>query len=350
MALYESVVPARYATPLIRLLHQQDATAAAAVLDAAGLQADQLRDPEVLLDFAQFDSLFAGLARLAGREDLGFDLGLALDRASHGVLGLAFGRCTCVGDLLMLAARHSRLMTPSLVLEFRRKANTGELRWRPAAGMSAVMLHGFYDIHVVSLYRLLGDLLGDRLLPYDAVLPIVRPRHAGRYRTLPRLRVSFVPQPLPEVCTHLPSELLRMPLAERPDEGSAIPDAAMLAALGHRFGRSHGWSDWLHLMLREANGVQPTQAELARLLNVSAHTLARNLAKEGQRFRRIASAVRHQRACELLRGSTFDVAQIALRLGYGHSSNFIHAFRRIEGMSPARYRERSKVRISGDRP
>jgi len=344
MALYESVVPARYTTPLIHLLHEQDATASDAVLAAAGLDSQQLRDPDFLLGFAQFDALFAGLARLTGRDDLGFDLGLALDRASHGALGLALSRCTSVGDMLLLIARHSRLMTPSFVLEFRRGADAGELLWRPASGMSAAMLHAFYDIHVVSLYRVLADLLGDRLMHYEAELPMARPRHAGRYRALPRIRVSFAPQPLPEVRTRFPAALLDLPLAVSTDEAAAAPDAAALVELSHRFGPSDGWSDWLRLMLREADGVQPTQAELARLLNVSAHTLARYLAKEGNSFRQIAVSVRHQRACGLLRSSTLSLAAISERLGYGDSSNFIHAFRRVEGIAPASYRSQSPHR------
>jgi AraC-like DNA-binding protein len=317
MALYKPVVPARYTAPLIRMMFEQDAATARSALAAAGLDVERLRDPDFLLDFAQFERLFVGLVELTGREDLGFDLGLALDRASHGVLGLAFSRCACVGDLLVLAARHSRLMTPSLVLDFRPVAGGGELRWRPAAGMSAVMLRGFYDIHVVSLHRLLRELLGSRLLPYEAVLPIPRPRHAARYRTLPQLRVRFDEQPLPQVRTRLRSALLRAQLATPSIDDGSVPDAASLSELSHRFEPSEGWSDWLRLMLREAHGVQPTQADLARMLNVSAHTLARNLAKEGQKFRSIAPSVRHQRACKLLCSTTLEVAEIARRLGYG---------------------------------
>ena len=62
-----------------------------------------------------------------------------------------------------MAARHARLLTPSLSLHYRREGRSGELLCRPAAGMSSDMLQAFYEIHVVSLHRLLQERLGSRL-------------------------------------------------------------------------------------------------------------------------------------------------------------------------------------------
>ena len=42
--------------------------------------------------------------------------------------------------------------------------------------------------------------------------------------------------------------------------------------------------EWVDLMLREAQMVQPTVAQLAALLNMSARTLARRLCAEGINF------------------------------------------------------------------
>lgn len=338
MALYESVVPARYTARLLALLREQDGAAAAAVLAEAGIDPHSLVDPDFLLDFERFEALFTGLARLTGRGDLGFELGLAITRESHGALGLALSRCTSIAGVLQLAARHSRLMTPSFAIRFQRDADGGELLWRPAAGMSTAMLHAFHDIHVVSLYRVLDEALDGRPLRYQVTIPTARPRHAGRYRELPGLDVRFASRPLPEVQTRFDAALLDQPLRAGGRRTGDAPDSEALDALGRRHPRSHQWGDWLQLMLREADGVQPTQAEMAKLLNVSAHTLARSLAREGRQYRQIAVAVRHARACELLSRSRLSLAQIAQRLGYGDSSNFIHAFRRQTGIGPAAWR------------
>lgn len=340
MALYESVVPARYTARLLALLREQDRQAAATVFAEAGIDPQHLVDPDFPLDFARFEALFAGLARLTGRGDLGFELGLAINGESHGALGLAMTRCTTVSALLQLAARHSRLMTPSFSIRFQRDAGGGQLLWRPAAGMSTAMLHAFHEIHVASLYRVLAEAFGGPPPRYVSILPIARPRHAARYRELPGLQVRFEPRPLPDVCSRFDAALLDAPLPRRAGGRDAEPDHATLADLGRRHDRSGQWSGWLRLMLNEADGVQPTQAEMARLLNVSAHTLARQLAREGQRYRAIAVDVRHARACRLLLGTALNLGQIAQRLGYGDSSNFIHAFRRLAGIGPSAFRAR----------
>lgn len=337
MALYQAVVPARYTEPLLRLLRAQEGAVARTLLAEIGLDEACLDDPDHLIDFAKFDALFNGLVTLTGRHDLGFEVGLALDTSTHGVLGLAFSRCKTVGDLLGLISRYSRLMTPSFTLTYRRQRDGGELLWRPTAGMSPTVLHACYEIHVVSLHRALGELLGERLLPYSVTLPIERPDHASRYRTLKRLEVQFVPQPLPATHTRFSAALLDLSL-NPPTRLVEPPEPETLTALNHRFAQSQSWSDWLRLMLREANGVQPSQVELAGLLNVSAHTLARRLAQEGQQFRQIAVTTRHERASHWLRHTQLSLTEIAQRLGYGETSNFVHAFRRIEGLSPTRYR------------
>ena len=340
MALYEPVVPARYTARLVELLREQGAGTVSGVLAAAGIEASSLADPDFPLGFERFDALFGGLARRTGRSDLGFELGLSIGRESHGALGLAMRQCPTVAGLLQLAARHSRLMTPSFTLRLQRDGEGGELVWRPAAGMSATMLQAFYEIHVVSLYRVLAEALGAPPPAYVSSLPMPRPRHAARYRELPGLSVRFEPRPLPEVHTRLPAALLEAPLPAAGGGGDGAPDGEALSALGRRHGPSAHWSDWLRLMLREADGVQPTQAQMAGLLNVSAHTLARRLTAEGQRYRRIAVEVRHARACELLLRTRLDLARIAQRLGYGETSNFIHAFRRQAGIGPGAWRAR----------
>lgn len=345
MSLYQPVVPARYTQRLMQLVQDQDPVAIATLLAHAGVDVASLDDPEFPLDFSRFSALFTGLRELSGRSDLGFRLGQAIGGDAHGPLGLALHRCATVGELLQMAARHARLLTPSLSLHYRREGRSGELLCRPAAGMSSDMLQAFYEIHVVSLHRLLQERLGSRLPPYRCWIPMPRPQHAARYRELGRLQVQFAARPLPEVRTLFDAALLDLSLDADEQRAGAAPAAAELQALQLGLDRSHQYCDWVRLMLREAEGHQPSQVQLAKLLNVSAHTLARHLRQEGQGFRQIAGDVRHQRAGSLLRGSTLSVDQIAQRLGYRDLSNFIHAFRRREGLSPARYR-----RCAGSEP
>jgi AraC-like DNA-binding protein len=94
------------------------------------------------------------------------------------------------------------------------------------------------------------------------------------------------------------------------------------------------------MMLREASDGVPSLTELAHTLNLSARTLDRYLAREGSSFRELSTRVRHQMACELLRGGTLNITQIAYQLGYTDAANFTRAFRRQANCSPSDYRQR----------
>ena len=99
------------------------------------------------------------------------------------------------------------------------------------------------------------------------------------------------------------------------------------------------WSDWVTLILQEAQDCQPTLAQIGEVVGIGRHTLARRLAQEGANFRSLANLVRHRRACGLLRDTRTPVSQIAFRLGYSDAGNFSNAFRRAAGVSPRRFRE-----------
>lgn len=345
MPLYEPNVPMRYTAPLLDYLRSKPRTRA---LDEAlariGIDTGLIHDPNATLGIGQFDALMTMLRQLTGRGDLGFELGWRISRESYGALGQAMARCASVDELLRLVAQYSRLMSPSFSLQYTRTARQGELVWRPAAGMSAQTLRSFYEIHVVSLYVVLRDVLGERLSPYSCWLPMPRPAHAARYGELPQLRARFGERPLPEVRTVLDARLLDQPVEPQPQ--GAVISRMVLAQLQGSVGKARQWSDWVRLMLREADSLQPTQAQLAGLLSISAHTLARYLRREGCSYRELASEMRHQRACALLREPGIGIAQIAHRLGYGDATNFSHAFRQREGCSPKRYRETEKRRQS----
>lgn len=340
MPLYEPNVPTRYTAPLLDFLRDDPQHGLSDALAELGIDESLLHEPDATLSFNQFDALLAALQRLTHRSDLGFELGSRFTRETHGALGHGMARCENAEELLRLAARYSRLMSPSFTLQYSRKPSRGELIWRPAAGMSPEMLRTFYEIHVVSLHAILSDAMGEALPYYDSWLPMPRPPHVGRYRELGKLRVHFGESPLPEVRSVFDTALLEMPL-RKPDRGIPAVGSGELSRLQGSVQKSHSWSDWIRLMLREADSHQPRLAQLADLLNMSAHTLARRLAEEHCSYRQLAVEIRHQRACVMLKDERHSVAQIAHRLGYGSAANFSHAFHKVQRHSPREYRQRT---------
>ena len=69
----------------------------------------------------------------------------------------------------------------------------------------------------------------------------------------------------------------------------------------------------------------------------------RQLAAEHTSFSQILENVRHRRAITLLAQPGLSMEQIAEQLGYSEVGNFIRAFRRWTGRTPARWRREPSV-------
>lgn len=337
MSIYQGIIPTRYTAPLLDYLRESGDVTLQSILQEQGLDIAWLHSSETVLTIEEFDRLLAILLKHTGRTDLGFEVGMRITLDTHGALGQAMAQCKNPSEVLRLASRFSKLMSSSFTLSFKLVSDHYELVWRPASGMSRLTLQCFYEIHTVSLYTLLQRLLGNRLPAYDSWIPMQRPAHGFRYKALSKLRVHFETSPLPEVRSVIPFELAHAPFFVQ--DSDPAPALHELYTLQQKFAKRGYWADWVRMMLREAESHQPSQAELAALMNISAHTLARHLRGEGFSFRDLANTIRHQRACQMIREGRFAFELIAQRLGYEHLSNFSHAFTKQEGMSPRAYRK-----------
>jgi AraC-like DNA-binding protein len=79
---------------------------------------------------------------------------------------------------------------------------------------------------------------------------------------------------------------------------------------------------------------------IAQRFHVTARTLRRRLEAEGTSFRDLKNEMRHVLAEELLSTGALSIGDIADRLGYSDASNFVHAFRRWNGVTPAAFSAR----------
>jgi AraC-like DNA-binding protein len=79
---------------------------------------------------------------------------------------------------------------------------------------------------------------------------------------------------------------------------------------------------------------------VARMLGTSVRTLQRRLADEGRSFREELDSVRSRVAIRYLEETAIPLASLAMTLGYADTTAFSHAFRRLTGQSPARWRAR----------
>ena len=82
----------------------------------------------------------------------------------------------------------------------------------------------------------------------------------------------------------------------------------------------------------------PETDNLARRLCMSASTLRRRLAEEGQTYQGLKDSVRKELAIIWLAEADISFADIATRLGFADASSFYKAFRKWSGSNPGHYR------------
>lgn len=330
------LLPARYVLLLGDCL-RADGVSLDDLLCSAGVDPHRFQESDFGLTTAQVDVLLAEALRTTGRSDLGFDWGRRLRLSSHDLLGHAMLSCGTLDQLLRLSSRYYGLIAPMFRMEYRRSGERAVIVFRPTMPMRGDTLHLMLEVLAVSAHVQCKGLLSNPQSAYDIYLSIEEPPHIQRYRELGPARVHFGASPLPEVRIVTDTWSLDAPLPMADAYAVRVAEERCKARL-QRYRDQGKWTDWIVMMLNEAEDSQPTLDELAWLVGISARTLDRYLRKEGSGFRDLAVRVRIERARRLLRDGEVPISQIAYRLGFSDVANFTRAFRRETGLSPTDFR------------
>lgn len=340
MTVVSKRMPTRYFMPLLDQLRRERVDVDQ-LLRMAGLTAAQFEARDATLQPAQVESFIASARRLTGRTDLGFESGRLIQQTMHELLGYGMLSCRNLDEVMRLVVRHYHLMIETFQLRYRRVgAGTGEAMYTPATSMLLETLRFYLEMLAMAHYNQARLFLGADMPAFDITLSMPEPPHVARYRALAPVRFHFDPHALPGVRVVMGAEMLDrvLPLAN----ARVVEDVdERCATLGHRPPTGdESWSDYISMMLRQAQGDLVTLDDLARHLNLSARTIDRHLKKEDLQFRDLAQQVRFERACELLAEPSATVAQVAADLGFSDAANFSRAFRRVIGVAPGEYQKR----------
>jgi len=217
---------------------------------------------------------------------------LLINLTTADVVGQLLLSSSTLAEGLQRVARFFALLTPSFRMQTTAvDGGMHRLLCEPSVPLPYDMAIQGLETLAVTLHRLMLFLLQEKSVPVALEASWAAPPHAARYRELKGLKP--------------------------------------------RFGTSHHPQFVMTLI----DGYFPSQSDLASLLQISAKTLTRHLAREGRTYRSLAMEVRHQRSRDLLVNSTHSLAEIAQTLGYSDAANFGRAFRMIEGITPGEYRQ-----------
>jgi len=135
----------------------------------------------------------------------------------------------------------------------------------------------------------------------------------------------------------MPASVLDEPLATA--DPNAFAQATLICQRElDKLMQQQSWGARVRRVILEKRGGFPSLNVMARLFNLTSHTLHRRLTEEGTSYRDILDDVRHMLAIEHLKTDHLSIQEIAFNLGYTEMANFRRAFKRWESVSPSEYR------------
>jgi len=306
--------------------------ATAQVLGRVGIDPTQLEQPDARVPASAYARLWRLLARRCNDEFFCMDP-RGLRSGSLAFLCRAAMAQPSVGAALSCALEFLGLMLEDLQPVLVRQQSLAEIvigEPRQDARRPFTYFTFWMIVHGVACW------LAGRRIPILAIeLRCAEPDFCDDYRVMfsqnlqfarPRTRMIFAAD-----CLDLPvrrsAEELQRFLAQAP--GNILVKYRDPQSLARRIKddlRQAPAADW------------PETAALAQRLCISASTLRRRLAEEGQTYQALKDSVRKELAIGWLAQPELSFAEIAERLGFADTSSFHKAFRKWSGSNPGHYR------------
>ncbi|MDX1450997.1 MAG: AraC family transcriptional regulator [Oleiphilaceae bacterium] len=301
-------------------------------LDYQGLMALDARVP-----FATQRQLFRNALQLAEEDHLGLAVGRRLHLSSHGPLGVAAFSSPDLGTALQCLARYSRLRAQFVDLKAQLSGDSFIIAMHEPLDLGDIRRF-LHESVISAIYSAIEFFAGGAALKGNICFGFATPDYAEVYSDYFAMPCCFGEA---RTQMQLHRSLLALPSPVADPELHAQALAQCEAAL-KSFSDDISLSDQVRELISRNPGKLWTCDDVARELNMSARTLIRRLKTENLSFQ----AVRDQEVMALAKQYLLDpkmtVELTGHLLGYGDVASFRRSFKRVVGMTPLAYVERSR--------
>jgi AraC-like DNA-binding protein len=331
-------VPASYAEQLLQLVRRWNVRP----LDLlAGLELTEasVQEPHRRLPLSTYAILLERARSLTGEPGLGFYIGLQKRVSGYGYLGFAAMSASSLGEALDLVSRLSPMLTTSVTLRLQVEKKVAALVVEEHVDIGSAR-----DIALISLIsgmRQIGRMFTGKEVPCTYVdLAIPEPAYFPRFKHL--MTNARFGQPVAQVV--FDSAILAMPLVQADRAALRLARDECERALD-ALGYDSLFVERVRRAIRTGGEGFRSVEGVAENLAISARTLRRMLTAHGLSFSELLDSERKDRATFLLQTSRVPLEEVAERLGYSTLSNFVRAFHRWMGLTPAAYRRTHSSRL-----
>jgi AraC-like DNA-binding protein len=329
----QHTVPAAHAAQLVRLVAHWNVTPEQ-LLSEHGLTETALDAPMGQLPIETMNELVARARSLTGEPGLGFYLGLQTRASAYGFLGLGVSSAASLGEALELAVKFAPVASAALSLRLRVEGALASLIVEEHTDLGSVR-----DVALISLlvgFGQIGNALTGRELRGTVDMAIPEPSYFYRFAHLaPNLRFD-------QDVTQLVFDAadLNLPIAAADPAWLRLAREQCEKALS-QVNLEGSFDARVRRLLVNGDEYRSLEAVAAEL-SMSPRTLARRLAERGCAFSSLVDQERREKALLLMRSARYTIKDVTERMGYSNTTNFVRAFRRWTGKTPAAYRRAMK--------
>ena len=307
------------------------------ILERMGLAEDQLRAPEIRVDHALQDEIFALAESLTGDPDVGLHAGETTHLMHFGILGQLAMTCRSVRDLIDLHGRFQRLISTGARISYREQGDQviGEAIFAENARPTRHTIEYTLASHT-TLARLLT---GAPMILSRLEVTYARPTVSSEQERLFACPTTYLCE---RERFFLPAALLDLPLVMGDSESRRVLESEARRRLDAISSSSETEDPELtevrKLIRDRLHQGAPDVRTAARALGMSVRTLQRRLEQHGLSYRELLDDIRREGVERYLGDTSLSQVDVAALLGYADQSTFHRAFRRWFAMTPGEYR------------
>ncbi|EIT70526.1 MULTISPECIES: AraC family transcriptional regulator [Hydrocarboniphaga] len=306
------------------------------LLRSADLSVQDLDEPNLRLPIANVDRFWKRAVETTRDPLLGLRAASHITLTSSHALGFAVGASRTLREAFERIARYGAVVSDAVECEM--LAQGGEYHFVIRRHDGLDLAHESIDMMVALYVRFCRSHLGREFSPLR--IELRRPVPEGRvgYERILRTPLSY---------GRAQDRIVfdRRSLEQRLDGGNPelarLTDAIvqkMLLSVGRGCIRERVRA----VLTQRLEHGEPTQKDVARMLNMCVRTLQRRLAGDGTGYKELLDATRRELALHHLRESGGNISKVTYRVGFSSSSSFTRAFRRWTGSSPTSWRAREQ--------
>jgi AraC-like DNA-binding protein len=302
----------------------------AALLTEAGFDIKSLDGPTVRCPLTQTARLWRIAVAATGDPAFGIKVASHIKQTTFHALGYGLSASSTLKEAFERVQRYCHVASDAIEYEFSRNNREYHFVIEPADEVADESV----DALVAAYLRMCRSLIGHDYSPLRIEFRRVQPAKIEDFQRLLRAPLQFGAARTRLV---FDADAIERPLDGGNPELARHHDAIALQYLS-RIERDNIQARVREVLTRRLSHGEPSQEDVAELLNMSARTLQRKLGDGGTTYKEILDETRRVLALAYLSAPRHTVSDVTYLLGFSAGSSFTRAFRRWTGQSPSDWR------------